>query len=106
MRARHSLLAATAVSLLSMGTVLMASVQASAAAPVAAPSLPSTSVATATASVGSAAGLVVGLLTVLAVAAVSFILRTGTMRRTPARVITIPNVALRTELAYAGAFAD
>jgi hypothetical protein len=105
MRVRHTLLAAMAVSLLSVGTVLMASAQASAAAP-AAPSVTSHSVATATTSVGSAAGLLLGLLSVLAVAAVSFILRTGAMRRTPARTISIPDIALRAELAYAGAFAD
>ncbi len=110
MRVRHAVLAATAVSLLSVGTVLMASVQASAAAPVAVPSVSTASVATATSSVGSVAGLILGLLAVLAVAAVSFILRTGAVRRTPARAITIPDVALRValraELAYAGAFAE
>jgi hypothetical protein len=106
MRVRHALLASAAVTLLSVGTVLMASVQASAAAPAAAPSVSSATVVGATTSFGSAAGLILGLLAVLAVAAVSFVLRTGAVRRVPARSITIPEVALGATRVYAGAFAD
>lgn len=109
MRIRHAMLAGTAVTLLSVATVLMASTNASAHVPAQAPAagdaVVSGTVVT-TAAFGSVAGLLVGLLLVLAVAAVSFVLRTGVVRRTPAAVITIPEFVSRPIRVYAGAFAE
>lgn len=103
MRFGHALAAGSAVALLSAATTLMASTTASAAAP-AQPATAAAAASLGATSTGSAAGLLLGLLFVLAVAGVSFIIRTGATRRTPIRVISIPEA--RVARTFAPAFAE
>lgn len=95
-RIRHAMAAGTAVALLSAATALMASATASAG--VATQVAAAAPAPVSTASAGSVAGLLLGLLFVLAIAAVSFIVRVGAMRRTPARVISIPEARVTRRL--------
>lgn len=107
MRIRHAMAAGTAVALLSAATTLMASATASAGVATQVAPAPAAAVAVAqvgTAAAGSAAGLAFGLLLVLGIAAISFVVRVGATRRTPARVITIPQA--RSTNRFAPAFAE
>jgi hypothetical protein len=88
MRVRHAALAGSAVAAMSLATTVMASVQASASVHTAAAPVHATT-ATAT-SVGSAAGLLLGLLVVLAVAAVSFMLRLRVAGPEARRTLVLP----------------
>jgi hypothetical protein len=99
MRTRHAAIAVVSVGLMSFGTSLMASVQASAAVRASAPSPTTASVAATATAVGSAAGLVLGMLLVLAVAGITFTLRTHLGSPRVRRTVVLPEVALLTTTA-------
>lgn len=103
MRIRNALAASAGVAMLSVGTSLMASVTASAdVASAVVAQAPVAQVATAPA--GSAAGLVLGMLFVLGTAGVSFVVRVGAGRRTPSRVISVPEARMSRQ--FTPAFAE
>lgn len=100
MRIRHAMAAGTGVALLSAATTMMATVTASAG--VTTQSLAQAPVSQiGTAPAGSAAGLVLGMLFVLGTAAVSFVVRVGAVRRTPRRVISVPEARFSQQLSPA-----